>query len=147
MGGQDAYFGGRRGREEGGENILVATDVAARGLDVEGVDLVINYELPDDAENYVHRIGRTGRAGHTGLATSLYVPGFDPKTGNGKIAPLLLSQLRACKQTVPGWFSGLPGPPWASLGEPLLEVHGGGGPPWASLGTEYTTPYVWQGNV
>ena len=51
-------------------NILVATDVAARGLDVKGVDMVINYELPEDAENYVHRIGRTGRAGSEGLAFS-----------------------------------------------------------------------------
>ncbi len=59
-----------RFREEGGENILVATDVAARGLDIQGVDLVINYELPDDAENYVHRIGRTGRAGEKGKAFS-----------------------------------------------------------------------------
>ena len=55
----------------GKANILVATDVAARGLDVEGVDLVINYDLPDDAENYVHRIGRTGRAGKKGKAFSL----------------------------------------------------------------------------
>ncbi len=52
-------------------NILVATDVAARGLDILGVDLVINFDLPDDAENYVHRIGRTGRANQTGLALSL----------------------------------------------------------------------------
>ncbi|RYZ64798.1 MAG: DEAD/DEAH box helicase, partial [Proteobacteria bacterium] len=52
-------------------NILVATDVAARGLDVQGVDMVVNYELPMDAESYVHRIGRTGRAGATGLAFSL----------------------------------------------------------------------------
>lgn len=59
-----------RFREEGGENILVATDVAARGLDIQGVDLVINFELPDDAENYVHRIGRTGRAGEKGKAFS-----------------------------------------------------------------------------
>lgn len=59
-----------RFRSDDGENILVATDVAARGLDIEGVDLVINYELPDDAENYVHRIGRTGRAGEKGLAFS-----------------------------------------------------------------------------
>ena len=43
--------------------VLVATDVAARGLDIKEVDMVVNYELPDDAENYVHRIGRTGRAG------------------------------------------------------------------------------------
>lgn len=52
-------------------NVLVATDLAARGLDVLGVDLVFNYELPDDAENYVHRIGRTGRAGQLGQAFSL----------------------------------------------------------------------------
>lgn len=47
---------------------LVATDVAARGLDIEGISHVFNYNLPDDAENYVHRIGRTGRAGLTGVA-------------------------------------------------------------------------------
>lgn len=52
-------------------NILVATDVAARGLDIKGVDLVINYELPNDSESYVHRIGRTGRAGTEGKAFSL----------------------------------------------------------------------------
>lgn len=58
-------------RGENDRNILVATDVAARGLDILGVDLVVNYELPDDAENYVHRIGRTGRAGQTGNALSM----------------------------------------------------------------------------
>ncbi len=50
--------------------VLVATDIAARGIDVNGVSHVINYELPDVAEVYVHRIGRTGRAGATGIATS-----------------------------------------------------------------------------
>lgn len=55
----------------GETNILVATDVAARGLDIDNVDIVVNYELPDDSENYVHRIGRTGRAGRDGLAFSL----------------------------------------------------------------------------
>lgn len=58
-------------RQVNQKNILVATDVAARGLDVESVDLVINFDLPDDCENYVHRIGRTGRAGRTGFAFSL----------------------------------------------------------------------------
>ena len=51
--------------------VLVATDVAARGLDIEGLDLVVNVELPFQPEIYVHRIGRTGRAGKTGLAVSL----------------------------------------------------------------------------
>jgi len=51
--------------------LLVATDVAARGLDIEDVTHVINYDFPQDAEDYVHRIGRTGRAGKTGIAISL----------------------------------------------------------------------------
>ena len=60
-----------RFREAKTPMVLVATDVAARGLDVTGLDLVINYELPMDAENYVHRIGRTGRAQEKGRAFSL----------------------------------------------------------------------------
>jgi superfamily II DNA/RNA helicase len=48
--------------------LLVATDVAARGLDVDDLTHVINYSLPQDPESYVHRIGRTGRAGHNGSA-------------------------------------------------------------------------------
>ncbi|MCU4674567.1 DEAD/DEAH box helicase [Catenovulum sp. 2E275] len=51
--------------------VLVATDVAARGLDVKSLELVINFELPHDSEDYIHRIGRTGRAGLTGKAISL----------------------------------------------------------------------------
>jgi ATP-independent RNA helicase DbpA len=54
--------------------VLVATDVAARGLDIKELEAVINYELPRDPEIYVHRIGRTGRAGREGLALSLFVP-------------------------------------------------------------------------
>jgi ATP-dependent RNA helicase DeaD len=51
--------------------ILVATDVAARGIDVEDMEMVVNYDLPMDSEDYVHRIGRTGRAGRKGMAISL----------------------------------------------------------------------------
>ncbi len=50
--------------------VLVATDIAARGIDVKGIELVVNYDLPENAADYVHRIGRTGRAGHTGHAIS-----------------------------------------------------------------------------
>ncbi len=57
--------------KQGGVKILVATDVAARGLDVEGLDLVINFDMPRSGDEYVHRIGRTGRAGNDGLAISL----------------------------------------------------------------------------
>ncbi|WP_457634662.1 DEAD/DEAH box helicase [Persephonella sp.] len=57
--------------------ILVATDVAARGLDIKGVDLVMNYSLPKDVESYIHRIGRTGRAGKEGTAISIMVPSED----------------------------------------------------------------------
>jgi ATP-dependent RNA helicase DeaD len=60
----------RRFRERKVE-LLVATDVAARGLDVDDLEVVFNYELPHDAEDYVHRIGRTGRAGKSGRAISL----------------------------------------------------------------------------
>ncbi|WP_214630042.1 DEAD/DEAH box helicase [Paenibacillus agaridevorans] len=54
--------------------MLVATDVAARGLDVEGVTHVYNYDVPQDSEIYIHRIGRTGRAGHKGMAITLATP-------------------------------------------------------------------------
>lgn len=60
----------RKGRTK----VLVATDVAARGIDVDGISHVINYELPIEAENYVHRVGRTGRAGESGIAISFCDP-------------------------------------------------------------------------
>ncbi|MBL8047468.1 MAG: DEAD/DEAH box helicase [Chthonomonas sp.] len=59
------------GFKKGRYRILVATDIAARGIDVKEISLVINYDLPDQPEDYVHRIGRTGRAGHRGRAISL----------------------------------------------------------------------------
>jgi ATP-dependent RNA helicase RhlE len=52
-------------------NVLVASDVAARGLDVDGLSLVVNFDVPMNAEDYVHRIGRTGRAGNAGVAITL----------------------------------------------------------------------------
>ncbi len=63
---REALEGFKRGKYR----VLVATDIASRGIDVKGIELVINYDLPDDVENYVHRIGRTGRAGCPGHAIS-----------------------------------------------------------------------------
>lgn len=62
------------GFKSGKYRVLVATDIASRGIDVTGIELVINYDLPEDAENYVHRIGRTARAGHKGHAVSFATP-------------------------------------------------------------------------
>jgi len=62
------------GFKSGRYRVLVATDIAARGIDVTGIEVVINFDLPEDAENYVHRIGRTARAGHKGRAISFATP-------------------------------------------------------------------------
>ena len=62
------------GFKQGRYRILVATDIAARGIDVTNIEMVVNFDLPDAAEDYVHRIGRTGRAGQTGLAISFASP-------------------------------------------------------------------------
>ncbi len=63
-----------QGFKNGTYRILVATDIAARGIDVKGIELVINYDLPDETENYIHRIGRTGRAGQKGHAITFATP-------------------------------------------------------------------------
>lgn len=63
-----------RGFKTGEHRILVATDIAARGIDVKDINLVLNYDLPDNPEDYIHRIGRTGRAGAKGCAITLATP-------------------------------------------------------------------------
>ncbi|KAK3832536.1 MAG: P-loop containing nucleoside triphosphate hydrolase protein [Linnemannia elongata] len=75
--------------------ILIATAVAARGLDIKDVMHVINYDLSDDIDDYVHRIGRTARAGNPGLATTFY------NSQNWAIAPQLVKLLIECQQEVP----------------------------------------------
>ena len=93
--------------KSGACRVLVATDVAARGLDLPDVSIVINFDLPTDGrdfDSYVHRIGRTGRAGRSGLALSLYHPGFNKYEGNGPIYLPLLELMRETKQEVPEWF-------------------------------------------
>jgi len=63
--------------KSGRARILVATSVAARGLDISGVEHVINYDMPSNIEDYVHRIGRTGRCGNIGRATSFFDENVD----------------------------------------------------------------------
>jgi ATP-dependent RNA helicase RhlE len=62
------------GFKSGRYRILIATDIAARGIDVSDIELVVNFDLPDASEDYVHRIGRTGRAGKKGRAISFATP-------------------------------------------------------------------------
>jgi len=78
--------------------IMVATAVAARGLDIPNVTHVINYDLPSDIDDYVHRIGRTGRAGNTGVSTAFF------NRGNKNIVRDLLELLREANQDIPDWL-------------------------------------------
>ncbi|XP_078353924.1 uncharacterized protein LOC144638600 isoform X11 [Oculina patagonica] len=79
--------------------VLVATSVAARGLDIPDVKHVINFDLPQDIEEYVHRIGRTGRIGNKGRATSFFQPGKDER-----LARSLVKVLSEAYQEVPEWL-------------------------------------------
>jgi len=85
------------GFKSGEFEILVATDIAGRGIDIEGIEHVINYDMPKDIESYTHRIGRTGRAGRKGTATTLV-------TGEGiekEVLHDLKTMLEKCGQKVP----------------------------------------------
>ncbi len=86
--------------KEGSVNLLVATDVAARGIDASGLDIIINYDIPQDMEYYVHRIGRTGRAGNTGAAFTLIA-------GSGEFFSLCDIQDVTGTQLKPYYLTGL----------------------------------------
>ncbi|XP_015792372.1 putative ATP-dependent RNA helicase an3 [Tetranychus urticae] len=94
---EDALMSFKTGRTP----ILVATAVAARGLDIPNVKHVINFDLPTDIEEYVHRIGRTGRVGNLGTATSF----FNEKNKN--MAADLVDLLTEAKQEIPEWLTTL----------------------------------------
>jgi ATP-dependent RNA helicase RhlE len=93
--------------KSGQARVLVATDVAARGLDIDDLPHVINYELPRVAEDYIHRIGRTGRAGKTGEATSLVAPEEKPRLAEIE----RLTKFKIEQVVVPGFELGSTAPP------------------------------------
>lgn len=95
--------------KSGRSPILIATDVASRGLDVKDVSYVINYDFPNNCEDYIHRIGRTGRAGKTGTAFTYFT------AENSKAAGELVAILRDAKQHVPPQL------------EEMVRYSGGGG--------------------
>ncbi|XP_044506208.1 DEAD-box ATP-dependent RNA helicase 37-like [Mangifera indica] len=88
-----------RSFKSGKTPILVATDVAARGLDIPHVAHVVNFDLPNDIDDYVHRIGRTGRAGKSGLATAFF------NDSNASLAKALADLMQESNQEVPAWLS------------------------------------------
>ncbi|XP_043816013.1 DEAD-box ATP-dependent RNA helicase 11 isoform X3 [Manihot esculenta] len=88
-----------RSFKSGKTPILVATDVAARGLDIPHVAHVVNFDLPNDIDDYVHRIGRTGRAGKSGLATAFF------NENNMSLARALSDLMQEANQEVPAWLT------------------------------------------
>jgi ATP-dependent RNA helicase RhlE len=97
------------GFRSGKHRVLVATNIAARGLDVEGISHVINYDVPDHAEDYVHRVGRTARADATGDAITLVSPDDEPLVY--RIEYLLGHKIE--RQSLPGFDYDVPAPSWA----------------------------------
>lgn len=98
---------------DGKVDVLVATDAVSRGIDIPNVAHVIQFDLPfgiKEFESYTHRIGRTGRAGKTGVATSFYVPGYQPKVGNGELWYLIKESFDESNRELPDWFLQEQGP-------------------------------------
>lgn len=100
------------GFRNGAYRILAATDIAARGIDVSRVSHVINYDVPESPETYIHRIGRTGRASRNGEAFTLITPEDDAMVGS---IENLLSEPPE-RRILPDFDYGVPGLPWAGYG-------------------------------
>ncbi|KAJ4462725.1 putative DEAD-box ATP-dependent RNA helicase 42 [Paratrimastix pyriformis] len=101
-------------------NILVATSVAARGLDVKSLVLVVNYECPNHLEDYVHRVGRTGRAGNKGTAITFVTPEEE------KYAPDLVRALQESKAAIPEDLKKMAEDFQAKLSQNLAHAHSSG---------------------
>ena len=99
---QDVREQALRDFKAGKVTVLVTTDIAARGLDVEKLPFVLNFDMPRSIEVYVHRIGRTGRSGNVGVAETLFVPSVDRH-----LTKLLINVLTTCSQKVPKDLAGL----------------------------------------
>jgi ATP-dependent RNA helicase RhlE len=106
---QRARVAALEGFREGKHRVLVATNIAARGLDVEGISHVINYDVPEQAEDYIHRVGRTARAGADGYAITLVTP--DDEALIHRIEYLLGVKIE--RKTLPGFDYDVPTPSWA----------------------------------
>jgi ATP-dependent RNA helicase RhlE len=112
------------GFKTGKYRVLVATDIAARGIDVKGIALVINYDLPDNPDDYVHRIGRTGRAGMTGKAVSFATP---DQRGDVKGIERLIRTMIPLKQTPKNLPAPRRLPPMERDADPRDKFRTGGG--------------------
>jgi ATP-dependent RNA helicase DDX41 len=92
--------------KRGEKDVLVATDVASKGLDFAAVQHVVNFDMPEEIENYVHRIGRTGRSGRTGVATTF----VNTRECSESILLDLKHLLREAKQRVPTFLTAIHDP-------------------------------------
>lgn len=107
--------------KSGAAPIMVATAVAGRGLDIPNVTHVVSFDLPSDIDDYVHRIGRTGRAGNVGRATTFFT------RGNRFLAPRMLKLLKEAKQEIPSWLEELAQEAESAPPPPMGGFRGGRG--------------------
>ncbi|KAI7742287.1 hypothetical protein M8C21_002475 [Ambrosia artemisiifolia] len=101
-------------------SLLIATSIAARGLDVKELELVINYDVPNHYEDYVHRVGRTGRAGRKGCAVTFL------SSEDERYAPDLVKALKLSNQVVPDDLKALADGFMAKVNQGLVQAHGSG---------------------
>lgn len=118
--------------------VMVATDVASRGLDVPDIGCVINWDMPNGIEDYIHRIGRTGRAGLTGISYTFFVP------DDGRKARDLITVLNKAKQEVPqelfAFQNSMRGGGGGRRGGGFRRGGGGGGGYGGGYGGQYSSP-------